>query len=465
MERPVFKLHGSLIIDKNKPTIGFVDYGPINSFSHIYGAGRVIRKRLAPHYNIITFGTGCKLDNNYFSFNRAFTKPDSLLRKKDSTDNVSINEMKMHNSFSEYLKDVPELDYLFIVGESYYKLPLNNFVKDSRLSNLYNEFFDYVGDDPEILKLIDETNTYIVENWNQVVSSYAFSTRHYNIFGNLVKFLYNTNRIKKKVVGFIIDPVQYVPFFDKNNIPHSFFYFAEDKRGTRNFEQMDIGQLQHIVFDEEIKKGILFSEEKPQTKNLIFAGTIFQDKGTRSDLWELFLKNIKSEECAYYIPLRKNGIIKKRTKEEVLWENNLKESQFTNLYNEVISHRHYREALTPEELSLHNYEHKYGLVLRCVSFNDSLNFKPILYAYKNIIPLLDFMYDPEYLQIPKNIQDKIVVRNSNDIDERIDYFNKNNDERLQLLTELRKLFKIDKWINNKEDCILNEIRKINLDII
>jgi len=463
----IFKPHGPITIDKDKPTIGFVDYGDVNGYTHIYGPGRVFRNRLSKHYNIINFGTGGNIKNNYYGIYRPFT--DTLVRKNVDPDAHEKNSKAISDSLESCFKNLPEMDYLILTSDWMFKLPLANFVKKGVFpEERYNEFFDYVGNDENILKLIDETNERIVHNWNTTVSPYAYTTRYYNIFGNFVKYLYEAKKIKRKVIGFVIDPVQYKPFLDKNNIPNTFFYFAKDKRGTRNFEQMDLGQLQHIVFDEEHKTNSLVKDvETTANKNLVFAGTIFQNKGSRSDMWKLFLRNIKSPDCVYYIPLRKNGIVKRSQKSQIEkdWETLLQESEFGELYNEVINHPHFCQAMTPEELSNHRYEHRYGLVLRCVSLNDSLNFKPILYAYKGIIPLLDFMYDPEYLQIPKSIQDKIIVTNSSDIDERIEYFNKNDYERKAVLKELRDLFNIDKWINNKEEMIINELRKIDKSII
>lgn len=105
----IFKLQGELILDKNKPTIAFVDKGDINGFTHIYGAARVIKEKLKDQYNIIEIGAGCKTTNNYYELKRDVT--DSFLRKVDDPEHyIKRNSDKLEQSFIESFKDLPELD-------------------------------------------------------------------------------------------------------------------------------------------------------------------------------------------------------------------------------------------------------------------------------------------------------------------------------------------------------------------
>jgi hypothetical protein len=178
-------------------------------------------------------------------------------------------------------------------------------------------------------------------------------------------------------------------------------------------------------------------------------------------MWDDFLKNIKSDKSSFYIPLRRNGIIKDKGAKAENFEAALKENEdFKELYQEVSTHPLYKGSLPPTELNEKIKRYKYGVVFRCVSINDSLNFKPVLYAYNDIVPILDFRYDPEYLQIPKEIQDKLVVHSGADIDAKIDFYNKNDDKRVQVLHELKELFRINKYIHTPEQMVQESILKI-----
>jgi hypothetical protein len=194
---------------------------------------------------------------------------------------------------------------------------------------------------------------------------------------------------------------------------------------------------------------------------MFFAGTLFQDKGSRRFIWDKFLKDVKSDDCSYYIPLRKNGINKSKDGRSERAETTLKETAaFTELYNNVIEHKNYKEALLPSEVNDKTKRYKYGMIFRCVSINDSLNFRPVLYAYSDIVPFLDPQYDPDCLQIPKHIQEKLLVANAWDIDERIKYFNDNDSVRIEILNELKDLFNINQYINDPQTAIDNQIKKI-----
>lgn len=458
----IFELQGELILDENKPTIAFIDKGDINGFTNIYGAARVIKEKLKKQYNIIELGAGCKITDNYYEVKRDETK--SYLRKVDDPENyIKRNSDTLEESFIESFKDLPVLDYIILGTDDFFRLPLTKYTNKEHsleLAMMENEFFDCIKEDEELLNKVQEINQKVVNRWDRLVSPIAFSTKDYNLFNRAIDFINRQGKLKHKVIGFSIDPAIYTPYFDLNNIPNTFFYFAEDKRGTRNFEQLDIAQLQHIIYDEKFNDD-WFNEPTEKTHNMFFAGTIFQDKGSRRFIWSEFLKDVKTDNCSYYIPLRKNGVNKVSSEgKESRQQDILKESDFKDLYEDVKNHEHFKGSLIPSELNERTERYKYGMVFRCVSINDSLNFRPVLYTYKNIVPILDYRYDPEYLQIPKEIQDRLVVRSAEDIEERIEYFNNNEQERLKVLKELRDLFKIDDYINNPDKMINEQIKKI-----
>lgn len=461
----IFELQGKLILDSSKQTVVFMDKGDQSEYTHIYGAARIVKERIKNNFNIITIGSGCGLTDNYYEVKRNPTK--ELLRKSDGLDYRAKNKQTLDSWLKESFKDLPQIDYIILGTDDFFRLPLTSYASrktHAYLSNLENEFFDYVGTDETVLKDIDAINSSVVRDYDKLVSPFAFSTQDYNLFMRAIEFINRTDRLRKHVIGFSIDPAIYTPYFDKHGIPAKFFYFAEDKRGTRNFEQLDIAQLQHIIYDNQFKPSSLDDWDEQlieKTHNMFFAGTIFQDKGSRKFIWDEFLKDVNSKDCSYYIPLRRNGINKSRGGRAERQEEMLKgQEEFIDLYESVKNHEHFKGSLLPHELNEKTQRYKYGMVFRCVSINDSLNFRPVLYAYRDILPLLDHQYDPMYLQIPKHIQDKLVVRSADDIEQRINFYNENEKERIAILSELKELFHIHDYINKPDEMIQKQIDKI-----
>lgn len=434
-----------------------MDKGNQAKHSYIYGTGRVIIDAIKDQFNIITIGAGSRLENNYYKINRHFS--DCLFRKSQDLNYQQRNETIIRNAYAIDFKDLPAVDYILLGTDDFFRLPLRSYCPkklNSHLAEMQNEYFDYLGDDPKILDVIEEVNVKVVSNWFKNVSPIAFSTKDYSMFMSAIDFINQTNRLKKKVIAFAIDPTIFTPFFELNGIDATFYYFANDTRGTRNFTGFDISQFQYIIHDKEYDMEYN-NEEK--THNMFFAGTIFQDKGYRRFIWDDFLADVKSDDCAYYIPLRKNGIVWAPTGANQR-QLDVVQELFPRIYDEILNSKHFKASVPPATLNGITSKYKYGMVFRCVSVNDSLNFRPALYAYLNIIPFLDYEYDPDCLHIPASIQNRLIVRNAQDIDDKIEYFNRNESERLKLLRELRELFRIDEYENNKRQIVADEIKKI-----
>lgn len=451
----IFKLIGNLNIDSSKKTVAFFDKGDQEKYTHIYGAARVIKEHIKNNYNIITIGMGCGLVDNYYEFTRSYS--DELLRKVDDKDYKTKNEKQIRKALDNDFKELPHLDYCILGTDDPFRIPLTNYARkkfDKHLYDLQNEYFDYVGESEDVISKINEVNKLVLKDWMGKVSPIAFSTKDNSIPMYLMRFLTEIGKLDK-VIAFAIDPSLYEPYFSGNNIKLKQYYFANDNRGTRKYEQLDIAQLQHLVYDVKHGKD-RFGFEK--TKNMFFAGSLFQDKGNRIKIWEEFLRDFKDESSSYYIPLRKNGGVL-RGKENERQIKTLQE-QYNKLYSEVINHPCYKQASGPEYKTDIVKEYRYGMIFRCVSYYDSLNFRPVLYSSMGILPLLDYAYDPEYLQIPKNIQDKIVVRSSNDIEQKIKYFNENKNERLKIIEDLRKIFRIDYYLDDPKKAVEEVVKKI-----
>ena len=457
----MYKKSSIFEIDENKPNI-LVSIGAMKpcEYTHYQGSQQYIVDKLLDSYNIIYLSNAGDEPNSYINGNGKYYK-DELLRKKDDPDYVSKNNVMMENKLHEAFDDGLVFDYVILGTDAFYKIPLAAYCAKSvnlRLHNKHNEYYDNVtGNDLEDIKTVTD---YMMQNWDRKLSPIAFSTDRQSIGFKTIKFLYDNNRIKNEVISFIIDPSFYTPFFIEHGIPLRTLYFENDTRGTRNFEKWPIAQFQHILYT---KKYLDTSYKMPvKDQNLCFAGTILQSKGDRVYLWEKFLRDVKSDDCTYWIPLRKNGINTKKVTSKAYDKNlNVALEHFGDeVVNSIRDSKHYGGEIIPLEHEVYIKRFKYGMVLRCVSCEDSLNFKPLLYTYRGVLPLLDPLYDPDYLMIPKHIQEKIVVEDAADIDKKIEYFNLNEDKRLNILSELSEIFMIDDFVNNEEETVKKFIQQL-----
>ena len=276
-----------------------------------------------------------------------------------------------------------------------------------------------------------------------------------NLFNNLLIWL-NRNHPIIMNYFFIIDPANFVKLFEYHNMPVKCYYFANDKRGTRNFEYFPIAELQHLIYDKKyfnIEKDI-----KNKTMNFFWLGIIFQEKGDKIKMWDYYFNDLYLEKSSLWIPLRVNGVFVNKKQEISKYGRNSKEKLlklFPELVKKILNHPLYKGHLLPNQITKEIVKYKYSLIVRCVSIEDSLNYRPIQYAYLRILPFLDPQYDPCYLQYPKEIQEKLVVENSKDIEKKIKYYEKNPQEREKLLDYLEEHFRIKEFENNWE----NEIKK------
>ena len=310
--------------------------------------------------------------------------------------------------------------------------------------NYKNEFFDYVGTNIQYINDINNDSNNVVNSLYKYCSLLAFSQIRSAIAINLLKaFTEIYKDTIKSVDTFIIDPAQFHKIYDSLPVPNRKFYFENDNRGTRSFIKFPIAQLQHSVFDYNLQN----NKDIEKTKLFFFSGSIFSGKGTRKKIWNDFLNNLQLERSSYFIPLA-NRIFQVKPSDKILENQSAKLiNDDETLYNEVKNHPLYNGYILPEDLLSEIGHYKYGFIARCTSYNDSLNFRPVLYAQNNILPIIDYMYDPNYLSIPKEIQDKISVKNDKDIKNCIEYFEKHDDERLKILNNLKEIFHIKDFRN------------------
>lgn len=357
--------------------------------------------------------------------------------------NQKIVSQELEDSFgTEYFSN---LDKIFIIDPIDFILPQTSYVskKESEtLCNLKNEYHDIVNFDYSQIDIINNHNKKIADKYYSRCSVLAFGSHNKNISMALIEYAIKHAKDFHMTYAFINDPAFYTPIFKEWGLPFSAFYFADDNRGTRHFKEFPIGELQHLIWDERKKKKDLLATYAPivKDKDFFFAGSIFQEKGGRIDLYKKYLSNLRMPNSSLFIPQRANGIVYTKNNND-RFTNKLTE-KFSDLHNEILNHPLYKGHLIPAEYEDEVKKYRYGLLLRCVSHYDSLNFRPILYARLRILPLIDPGYDPEGLQIPLDIQKHLLVHDHTDIEKLINYFNENPQEREELLNKLEYKFRI-----------------------
>jgi len=355
--------------------------------------------------------------------------------------NQAIVTDELKSSFGE--EYFANLEKIFIIDPIDFILPQTSYVpkKESEiLCELKNEYHDSVID--ENTNLIHEYDAKIAGKYYSRCSVLAFGSHNKNISMALIEFAVKTSNSFQMVYAYINDPAFYTPIFTQWNIPFTSFYFANDNRGTRDFKEFPIGELQHLIWDERKKKKDLLALPTPivKDKDFFFAGTIFQEKGGRVELYERYLKKLRLENSSLYIPQRSNGIVYSKNNND-RYINKLTD-KFSELHTNVLEHPMYAGHLIPSEYEEEVKRYRYGMLFRCVSYYDSLNFRPILYARLRILPLIDPQYDPQCLQIPSDIQRRLVVNSEKDIEDKVKYFNEHPEEREKLLDQLEYKFKV-----------------------
>jgi hypothetical protein len=354
---------------------------------------------------------------------------------------ILLRELK--DSFGEDF--FVDLEKIFIIDPIDFILPQTSYVprKESVLLNdRKNEFHDTVNSDPDELQTIEKYNQKVGQKYYSRCSVLAFGSHNKNVSMSLIQWAVSSANNFKMTYAFINDPAFYTPIFKEWQIPFTALYFANDNRGSRDFKEFPIGELQHLVWDIRKKSRDLLSIPQPlvKDKDFFFAGTIFQEKGGRIELYNKYLKDLRIPDSSLFIPQRANGIVyTKKNNDRYL---NKLTDKFTDLHTDVVNHPLYAEHLIPSEYEDVVKRYKYGMLLRCVSFYDSLNFRPILYARLRILPFIDPGYDPQGLQIPLHIQEKLLVQDSTDIEKKVKYFNENPAERENLLDELEYKFSV-----------------------
>lgn len=484
-------------LDPNKETIvAFTfHYRTYNKNANINGAMSVTCKTLEEKYNVIYVGYDYDLSvfpttiflkqGPYIRFKDKFLK-----RKKEYGGKGDEYNIKNHETIYNYIKGrlgwIKNVKYIVGIASDYNWYLLNQqYSIAGKYSNKWNEFHDYSGDDETIIKELKEINQKVVDNYIYYCNPLAFSRYNNAIFYELLKFFVDANKETiKSVDAIVFDPIIFSPILDSLPVNNRNFYFEDDHRGVRNLVKYPIAELQHLIYEPNYDKFVVRKDKakqtiisnidslfddtelkneipiEPHSKKFFFMGLILMNKGSRLELWDQYLKDLRLDNSDFYIPPIKNGLIQnasKSSEKRIKLKQQLMTPRMEEVLQEVLSHPLYNGYVYPIDVIKTIVNYRYTLILRCVSCCDSLNFRPLEYTYHKILPLLDPQYDPACLQIPKKIQEKLIVNNAKEIEDKIDYFEQHPEEREEILDQLWKHFEIDKWLqpNYYKDVILS----------
>ena len=438
----MFKLIKSITYNKNKDDLVFIDCKHRINKKNLYiikyflNIGKILSRDFNIYlFNICNNEKSCKdIMDLYPEFNYVFidindVKFDIL---KENPNAHKDNKNKLINDFF-----IPELTFF------------NNikgiFVCPSVLmtGDMDNEKFDSIKDND--IKAIEDLNKNIISIDNKKMWTYtAFLTKGTRIAIDLICYI--IEKYNCKCYQFIIDPAQFYHYFNKkyNAITYN---FEDDFRGTRDLHEFPMGQLVYIynydIFD--------LKSFKEKENNFIYGGNVLIFKGNRMQDWLTFFDDFYYEKSTLHVS-NTNGIDNKRKPNKALLNHPLYNKTIESIKNNKLNKGYIENEFFEKELN--NY--KYSFILKCISKNDSLNFRIYYMLIYNILPLIDSRYDEDNLQIPKKFKDKLLVNNSKDLVDKINYFENHLDEANNLLEEMKSYFINNNYKN--ENFILNEFK-------
>ncbi len=434
-------------IDPNKKTICLYTHGDQSKHTVANGAYRIIAKRLEKEFNVFYLGKAIKNINSYKVGGVDNYVRLSTLPKEDRAEQDKKNYEILNQIIQKDIKKLPKIDYLLLDAIS------GNYVQDGTPSvqKKYNEhfnttsrtFFDYIGDDEKdtafVQSLIDEYNN-TQQFWG---SPYAFSQVDKLQSKTIIKELYK--RDKPEVIQFVQDPGEYNFLIPQNTVS-----LVDDTRGIRNYSRLPIAEIQYCVYDKH--------QDINNEKNMIFMGGIFRANSSRTGDWYKYFQDFKDPDSRFYIPVKKDNAIKK-TKGVNSKDVDKVKNEF-ECYEDVIAHPLFNHGVPITEIQRHHANFKYNIILSCVSELDSHNFRMIQSLALDILPFIAEEYDPDNLQIPAKFRDTLLVTSAQDMQDKIDYYNENNAERLDLLQEMKEYYDIEKWLHDPEPLITDAIKTI-----
>jgi hypothetical protein len=377
--------------------------------------------------------TEFSLQNVYLFDGKFFSKlKESMQRKVDNENSELENNELIKNELRKFFKDEPVFSDIIIIDNHNLMMPYNMYTKHSVLRDYWNDYFDIFTTDTEILAEVDRLNEKLFRNIAKVFSPLTFRYYYKNVFLNACHILYEMHNCKVDVM--IIDPSAAIPFFEIQNIRHKMWYYTDDHRGRRDYNRFCYPELQHLVYEKVYKpltqKNLLTGNEK--NINHFFSGSLLNAKGTRKYIWPQFFKDFRYDKTEFYF------------KVSLIY--GLSEEEYTKLTKEVESHPSFKGDFMDNVVYVNILKScKTAFIARSVSVEEALTYRHIQYLDFDVLPIFDIEYDSTYTWIPKQFQDKLTVKNADELMKVVDYYCTHEEERIALVKEMQSYFKIKEY--------------------
>ena len=416
------------------------------TYGYLYPLVEVLKEK----YNVYYFYEGGIKDfselglTNGYRFNKIKYGPykDKHMKRKKELETSDVHNQSVINMcIEQFFKDSPKFHAILVIDNHNLMLPFNPLSSHPKLKPLFNDYFDsFEDDDPDVLEAITKANHKWFDVPAKAFSLLAFRYLYKNVLLSVIEHI--STRDNAMVHPIIIDPSAAIPYFEHRNIKHKFWYYADDNRHLRKLTRFPFTELQHLVYEPHWKKitpnkkNLLEEFENPEDKTpFFFAGSLLNDKGLRKFIWQDFFKDFSYAGSKLYF---KVSLIYGMDKDV-----------FETLANEVAAHPNFCGDFMPNEEYMRLLKKcKTAFIARNVSANGGLTYRHIQYLYFGVLPILDHLYDPDCLWFPKEFQDKITANSSERLKEIVEYFDKNESERLKLIKEMKAYYEVDSWVDD-----------------
>jgi hypothetical protein len=424
----------------------------IETREYTYGYVFPMVEVLKEKFNIYYFFEGGKKAvtlfgmSNVYRLNKGeynlFKDPSSgnLYRKKELETSDEHNQKMIDDSIESFFSNEPRFHAILIIDNHNLMLPFNPHSTHPKLKYLFNDYFDsFDENDPEVLEEIARVNDKLFKITAKSFSPLAFRYCYKNVMLSTVEHL--SKKHKARVHIMIMDPSAAIPFFEYKGVDHKFWYFTDDHRHLRNLNASPISEMQHLVYEphwkgiKPLKKNLLDEFENDEKIPFFFAGSLLNDKGLRKYIWRDFFKDFSYPGSRLFF---KVSLIYGMDKES-----------FEALGAEVAAHPNFCGDFMPNDEYMNVLKKcKSAFISRNVSANGGLTYRHIQYLYFGVLPIFDYLYDPDCLWIPQKFQDKLTVKSAEELRKRVEYYDKNENERLKILKEMQQHFDVSGWVDS-----------------
>lgn len=435
-----YKIFNKHIFDINKKTIfvflldGTLKY-PINiGYKYIFNSLDILKK----HFNIIilTSNSGTKWLDNFINLDYMYLIFD--LNKKYHKSNKQ--EMPFDEKINYIIYSIKE----FINND---KTIFNSFIgciSSQIVIPALNTDFEIISSDNKLIKKRNKSvNSFIEKIKNhKLISHNAFIHKPLGFPLEFLTYLMK-NYPNKYYYYFCHDTSTAWPLFDEYINPYTknvkIYYFVNDNRSNRHFKSCILNQLQDFYNKKNTYNYEYILNNK--SYDFIFGGLFPFDVDYRINDYYNYFNNLKNNNSIIRTQVNGKSSISNKTfiqeKQSIKNKKNINEK----LIDDILNNKLIKHTLNYDDYNNELQQTMFTLILKCYYGKyDSLNFRFINSIYFGTIPLIDYQYDIDNLQIPKYFKDKLIVKNHIDIENKIQYYKNNYNEYKKLFFELYNYF-------------------------